>query len=394
MQSSIVTTGIWITASVVELQAYVWNQYGSLRVSTGTVTFYTGSTPIATVSFDATNAFYLRAFSWNLPAGTQDFWAQYNGDGSSYLGSSSNHKPLTFSNSGQNNSLTLAQASSGSQVVLTVTAESLSPSLTLPITGPIDFYAHGQLLGTAALLNNQTCSLSVLSSSITDASDIFAVYYGFGVDSYNGPEEFLYTVSESNHVSITGGFTPPPSGNTTAPGTGTPAAGTAEGSNRVYWGFESVAYTWANSGLEFKLKHLKGGEMWVDKVYGTVDIDVSYREDADPCWRFWFHTTLCVARDCTEAEPVCYPAYPATPYREGYRYPIVFPEPKPACDSMGIRPTTVGYQFQAQVMIRGWCRVRGLILYALPHTEPQYHGIAVPANAIPQGMTKLPNPFG
>jgi hypothetical protein len=162
----------------------------------------------------------------------------------------------------------------------------------------------------------------------------------------------------------------------------------------VLWGFESPAYTWANAGLEFKLKHLKGGELWVDKVYGTADIDVSYREDADPCWRIWFHTNVCTARDCTEAEPACYPSYPATPYREGYRYPIVFPEPKPACDSMGVRPTTVGYQFQVQVMIRGWCRVRGLILYAMPHTEPQYHGIAVPANAIPQGMAKLPNPFG
>ena len=194
--------------------------------------------------------------------------------------------------------------------------------------------------------------------------------------------------------------TPTPIGAPTQPEPDTePSPGTIGGDNRVLWGFESPAYTWATSGLEFKLKHLKGGELWVDKVYGTVNIDVWYREDADPCWRKWFSTSVCAARDCTEVDPVC--AYPdGVAFREGYRYPVVFPEPHPACDSMGVRPSTVGYQFQVKIMLRGWCRVRGLILYAMPHTEPQYHGIAQPpemgvisGGVNTTGMTKLPNPF-
>jgi hypothetical protein len=90
----------------------------------------------------------------------------------------------------------------------------------------------------------------------------------------------------------------------------------------------------------------------------------------------WFHTQFCSGRDCREKEPVCVNPYPPVPFREGYRYPIVFPEPKAACDSMGIRPTTIGYQFQVKLILKGWCQVRGLILYAIPHSEPQYHGIA------------------
>ena len=167
--------------------------------------------------------------------------------------------------------------------------------------------------------------------------------------------------------------------------------------NRVLWGAEFPAFTWATAGLETKLKQLKGGELWIDKVFGTVDIDVWYREDADPCWRFWLHTQICAARGCSEAEPVCTDTYPPTPFREGYRWPIVFPEPKPACDSMGVRPTTIGYQFQTKVMLKGWCRIRGLILYALPHTEPQYHGIACTTNipiakALPAPPTPIPPP--
>jgi hypothetical protein len=160
------------------------------------------------------------------------------------------------------------------------------------------------------------------------------------------------------------------------------------GDNRVLWSPEFPAFTWGTAGLEFKLKQLKGGELWVDKVAGRVDIEVYYRTDADPCWRRWLITDLCSARCEDYDSPTA--AYPCEPFREGYKWPIVFPEPPPhSCDSMGVRPTTIGYQFQTKVMIRGWCRIRGLILYAIPHTDPQYHGIACPSS-VPQGMAQLP----
>ena len=170
----------------------------------------------------------------------------------------------------------------------------------------------------------------------------------------------------------------------------TTASRTENGDSRVTWGFESPAFTWGHAGLEWKLKQLCGGELWVDKVFGLVTMDVWFREDADPCWRVWFHTDFCAARNCQELESPCiYPPAPA--FREGYRFPIVFPEPHPVCDSMGVRPTTIGYQFQVKVIIKGWCRVRGLILYAQSREKAQFQGVACPPSGL-IGMSKL-QPF-
>lgn len=163
------------------------------------------------------------------------------------------------------------------------------------------------------------------------------------------------------------------------------------GDNRVIWSPEFPSFTWASAGYEFKLKQLSGGECWIDKVASTVEMDVYYRQDADPCWRFWFHTSFCAAR-CEDLSDNPLTAYPCVATREGYVFPVVFPEPKADCDSMGVRPTTLGYQFQVKIMFKGWCRVRGLILHAIPREKPQFQGVACPPNSR-LGMTTLPDPF-
>lgn len=170
----------------------------------------------------------------------------------------------------------------------------------------------------------------------------------------------------------------------------TTSSRTDNGDNRVVWGPEFPAFTWSSSGYEFKLKQLNGGELWVDKVSGTVDMDVYYRVDADPCWRKWFRCSFCAKR--CEDEDAWDSAYPCTPNREGYKFPIVFPEPPAACDSMNVRPTTIGYQFQVKILFKGWCRVRGILLHALPKEKPTFEGMCCGDN--PQTtMATIPNPF-
>lgn len=166
---------------------------------------------------------------------------------------------------------------------------------------------------------------------------------------------------------------------------------TENGDNRVVWGPEFPAFTWALSGYEHKLKQLNGGECWIDKVSGTVLMRVYYRVDAEPCWRTWFQTEFCAKR--CEDEESWDSTYPCEPYREGYRFPIVFPEPHAHCDVNNIRPSTIGYQFQVKILFRGWCRIRGLMLYALPKDKEQFQGIACPPSQAPGGMATLPNPF-
>ena len=151
---------------------------------------------------------------------------------------------------------------------------------------------------------------------------------------------------------------------------------TENGTNRITWSPEFPAYTWASSGYESELKQLCGGELWVDRVSGTVNMTVYYRPDGDPCWRKWFDTTFCATRsEDLAAEPAAYPET-CEPLNEGYVAPIVFPEPcSRDCDAMGRRPTTLGYQFQVKIAIKGFCRIKGLLLHALPRIKSQYQGL-------------------
>lgn len=163
---------------------------------------------------------------------------------------------------------------------------------------------------------------------------------------------------------------------------------TQNGDNRVVWSPEFPAFTWSSAGYEHDLKQLVGGECWIDKVSGTVEMDVYYKVDAEPCWRRWFHRELCSKR-CEDNESWD-SAYPCDPYREGYVFPVVLPEPQTGlCGDMQVRPPTLGYQFQVKIMFRGWCRVRGLLLHAVPRSKQQYEGLVCQAT-VPVGMASLP----
>lgn len=145
------------------------------------------------------------------------------------------------------------------------------------------------------------------------------------------------------------------------------------GGNRVPWYVEFPAYTFNR---DFDMKQLDGGEIWLDKIAGTVEMTVEYRTDADPCWQPWMRTQFCAAKDtCEDAEnPVC--GYPSVTLCEGQKFPITLPKPNVGkCVSMNKRPTNVGYQFQVKVTLKGWCRIRGLLLFALPVERTAYQGL-------------------
>lgn len=142
--------------------------------------------------------------------------------------------------------------------------------------------------------------------------------------------------------------------------------------NRVDWYFETPAYTFFR---EFELKELDGAEIWLDKIAGTIELTVEYREDANPCWHPWLTTQFCAAKStCEDVDnPVC---YPEGQFCEGYKFPITLPKPKTdGCSKMMKRPTIRGYQFQVRVTIKGWCRVRAIMLFGLPIARVPYEGL-------------------
>lgn len=138
---------------------------------------------------------------------------------------------------------------------------------------------------------------------------------------------------------------------------------------RVNWYVEFPAFTW---GREFDMKKLDGGELWVDKLFGTVDFKVYYRVDANPCWQLWHAGQICTARSSCESidNPIC---YPEEVFRESGKIPIQFPVPPLApCSAIDARPMNIGFQFQVKVEVSGWFRIRGLIVYSIPFLKQPF----------------------
>lgn len=140
------------------------------------------------------------------------------------------------------------------------------------------------------------------------------------------------------------------------------------GESRIQWQIEFPAYTW---GDEFQLKKLIGCELWIDRIFGTVDFLMEYRPDGETCWQPWHQWQICSAKNsCEDAQnPIC---YPLTPYGEGYRQTMQLPVPPQTCESQSGRPSNQGFQFQPRLTIRGYCRLRGIQLFAEPVKRSLY----------------------
>jgi hypothetical protein len=129
---------------------------------------------------------------------------------------------------------------------------------------------------------------------------------------------------------------------------------------------EFPAFNWGDN---FQLKELVGGELWVDSISGEVVFTMDYRPDGDPCWYPWHKWKMCSARNTCEnvKNPIC---YPISPQRETYNPGAGLPKPPLVCDPVSKQPTNLGFQFQTRLTVHGYCRIRGLYLYAQNRVTP------------------------
>lgn len=140
---------------------------------------------------------------------------------------------------------------------------------------------------------------------------------------------------------------------------------------RIVWQVETPAWTWGTSLGELTLKKLTGAELWIDRLFGTAEFRLEYRPDGASCWLFWHEWSECSPKDQNEALglPVTYPL----PFGECYKSTMVLPKPPVECAPCGTgRPAYIGYQFQARLTIKGFCRLRGLWLWAEAVERGQY----------------------
>lgn len=130
---------------------------------------------------------------------------------------------------------------------------------------------------------------------------------------------------------------------------------------------------------EDQFKELVGGELWIDRLWGTVFFKVEYRPDGENCWLPWHEFSLCSPRnkeESGESEASGYPGDLTDEYGQGYRQPVALPKPEAVCQDQVGRPSTLGYQFQMRLTMRGNCRVRGLLLHLTPREQAAYPNLA------------------
>jgi len=157
------------------------------------------------------------------------------------------------------------------------------------------------------------------------------------------------------------------------------------GEARINWQIEFPAFTW---GDEFELKKLVSAELWVDRIFGEVLFHAEYRPDGQTCWSDWHTWQVCSAKNSCEnvTEPQC---YPLEDYGDGYKQTMGLPKPPATCAESAGRPTTVGFQFQVRLTIRGYCRVRGLQLFAEPVKRGLYRMLVCKFNGLVASLVKL-----
>jgi hypothetical protein len=110
---------------------------------------------------------------------------------------------------------------------------------------------------------------------------------------------------------------------------------------------------------QFDLCRLTNGELYLDSVRGTIDIQVWYKPDSYPCWVLWRKFSICnpVAQDSPTSRP-------------GYRTRIGLGEPSgQPCEPINGRPYRTFYWCQLRFVITGPYRFLGCKLQAV--IEPQ-----------------------
>lgn len=151
---------------------------------------------------------------------------------------------------------------------------------------------------------------------------------------------------------------------------------TTSGGDRIKWSAELPAFDWGNP---FEMKQLDAFELWVDRLSGTVDFLLEFRPDQFPCWIYWNRWTECAPKNECELPNALQPCdHPTQEFPPQYRATMVSASPPTDCNTIMGRPMNKGYTFQFRLTIKGQCRVRGLLVHALPLEKQPYHGLVCP----------------
>jgi len=144
------------------------------------------------------------------------------------------------------------------------------------------------------------------------------------------------------------------------------------GDGRVTWVIEFPAFTW---GREFDLKLLHTAEIAVDRLAGTVDFALDWRPDNQTCWIPWAKWQKCSPRNSAEdfVNPI---SYPLEEFGPCYISRMTMPKPDPVCAACNTgRPANEAFQFQTRLTVKGYCRIRSMLLHGELRLIQLYKGL-------------------
>lgn len=143
---------------------------------------------------------------------------------------------------------------------------------------------------------------------------------------------------------------------------------------RITWSFESRVFRGANPSQRgagvFDLKRLENGELWLDEVFGRVDMKVWFRPVGHPCWYVWRENiNVCAdTKTCSDLPLGTCQSWEELKPQDRPR--IQFGAPPDDCNYAADRPAHTAEGFQVRVEFQGQCRLRMLRVFMRPIDEP------------------------
>ncbi len=145
----------------------------------------------------------------------------------------------------------------------------------------------------------------------------------------------------------------------------------SEDARRIVMKIEFPAFTWSEVGWEEELKRLTGCDIWIDRMWGTVEFKLEYKPDGSNCSFLWHEWNECFPRDNKETVGSLPTGY-AVAYGECFKRMTLMKPPENCGPCGSKRPAYEGHQFQPILTIKGFCRVRGIWMWGQKIEQGQY----------------------
>lgn len=133
---------------------------------------------------------------------------------------------------------------------------------------------------------------------------------------------------------------------------------------RIVWSQELRSMDFGN---KFDQKQLFAGDLFFDRINGTVDFDVDFRPDSHPCWIDWDSWSECAKTDFCEDDFGTCPNLPN--YQEQYRPKRQLVQPPDTFDASTGSKYRNGYEIQVRLTMTGFARVKQIRINAYQTQE-------------------------